>query len=188
MSYRNRAVSCKDEVDTGGEHGSFFDSSPASALYSHGDSASRPGQSTVGCLHPGRLHGEERKREDGSSCWGRTGDASRNVPRADASRYCASVRRSGRRSPEARAGTFYACTVKFTNREDLSFHSCRHTTGSWRSRQGVPLGAMSEILGHSSTRGTEMSSHLQPEVMERAMDETFVRDVTRPHLAPMASP
>jgi len=34
---------------------------------------------------------------------------------------------------------------------ELSFHSCRHTAGSWLSMQGVPLRVISEILGHSST-------------------------------------
>jgi len=59
------------------------------------------------------------------------------------------------------------------DREELSFHSCRHTTGSWLSMQGVPLRVISEILGHSNTQVTEMYSHLSPEVMDRAMEETF---------------
>ncbi len=59
------------------------------------------------------------------------------------------------------------------DREELSFHSCRHKTGSWLSMQGVPLRVISEILGHSSTQVTEMYSHLSPKVMDRAMEETF---------------
>jgi site-specific recombinase XerD len=39
--------------------------------------------------------------------------------------------------------------------------------------QGVPLRVISEILGHSSTQVTEMYSHLSPDVMDRAMEETF---------------
>jgi len=39
--------------------------------------------------------------------------------------------------------------------------------------QGVPLRVISEILGHSSTSVTEKYSHLQPEVLDRAMEETF---------------
>ena len=69
--------------------------------------------------------------------------------------------------------TFYVRKAKLSNREELSFHSCRHTTGSWLSMQGVPLRVISEILGHSNTQVTEMYSHLSPDVMERAMDETF---------------
>ena len=68
---------------------------------------------------------------------------------------------------------FYVRKAKLSNREELSFHSCRHTTGSWLSMQGVPLRVISEILGHSNTQVTEMYSHLSPEVMGRAMEETF---------------
>ncbi|MCS4180183.1 integrase [Salinibacter ruber] len=68
---------------------------------------------------------------------------------------------------------FYVRKAKLSDREELSFHSCRHTTGSWLSMQGVPLRVISEILGHSSTQVTEMYSHLSPEVMDRAMEETF---------------
>ncbi|MCS3632649.1 integrase [Salinibacter ruber] len=68
---------------------------------------------------------------------------------------------------------FYVRKAKLSDREKLSFHSCRHTTGSWLSMQGVPLRVISEILGHSNTQVTEMYSHLSPEVMDRAMEETF---------------
>lgn len=68
---------------------------------------------------------------------------------------------------------FYVRKAKLSRRKDLSFHSCRHTTGSWLSIQGVPLRVISEILGHSSTQVTEMYSHLSPDVMDRAMEETF---------------
>ena len=39
--------------------------------------------------------------------------------------------------------------------------------------KGVPLRIIAEILGHSSTEVAEMYSHLQPESLERAMNETF---------------
>jgi integrase len=68
---------------------------------------------------------------------------------------------------------FYVRKAKLSGRKELSFHSCRHTTGSWLSMQGVPLRVISEILGHSSTQVTEMYSHLSPDVMDRAMEETF---------------
>ena len=68
---------------------------------------------------------------------------------------------------------FYVRKAKLSGREELSLHSCRHTTGSWLSMQGVPLRVISEILGHSNTQVTEMYSHLSPEVMDRAMEETF---------------
>ena len=68
---------------------------------------------------------------------------------------------------------FYVRKAKLSDRKKLSFHSCRHTTGSWLSMQGVPLRVISEILGHSNTQVTEMYSHLSPDVMDRAMEETF---------------
>ena len=68
---------------------------------------------------------------------------------------------------------FYVRKAGLSNQERLSFHSCRHTTGSWLSMQGVPLRIISEILGHSSTQITEMYSHLSPDVIDRAMKETF---------------
>jgi len=40
----------------------------------------------------------------------------------------------------------------------------------YRSLAGSNL---SEILGHSNTQVTETHSHLSPEVMDRAMEETF---------------
>jgi site-specific recombinase XerD len=39
--------------------------------------------------------------------------------------------------------------------------------------QDVARRVISEILGNSSTQVTEKYSHLNPDVMERAMDETF---------------
>ena len=63
--------------------------------------------------------------------------------------------------------------AKLSKREEPSFHSCRHTTGPWLSMQGVPLRVISEILGHSNAQVTKMYSHLSPEVMDRAMEETF---------------
>jgi hypothetical protein len=59
------------------------------------------------------------------------------------------------------------------NREDFTAKNGNERT--------VPLRVISEILGHSNTQVTEMYSHLSPDVMDRAMEETFgnhrVRDV-----------
>jgi len=57
--------------------------------------------------------------------------------------------------------------------ERIHFHSLRHTTGSWLSMRGVPLRHIQAILGHSSTNVTEMYSHLAPDTLDRAMEETF---------------
>ncbi|WP_423816359.1 tyrosine-type recombinase/integrase [Salinibacter grassmerensis] len=58
-------------------------------------------------------------------------------------------------------------------RAELRLHSCPHAAGSWLSMQGVPLRVISEILGHPNSQVTEMYSHLSPEVMDRAIKETF---------------
>lgn len=55
----------------------------------------------------------------------------------------------------------------------LHFHSLRHTCASWLSMQGVPLRTIQAIMGHSEISVTERYSHLQPEVMSKAMQETF---------------
>lgn len=57
--------------------------------------------------------------------------------------------------------------------EDLHFHSLRHTCASWLAMRGVPLRTIQAILGHSSITVTERYSHLSPEVMVKAMQETF---------------
>jgi site-specific recombinase XerD len=51
------------------------------------------------------------------------------------------------------------------NREDFTAKNGNERT--------VPLRVISEILGHSNTQVTEMYSHLSPDVMDRAMEETF---------------
>ena len=55
----------------------------------------------------------------------------------------------------------------------LHFHSLRHTCGSWLAMKGVPMRVIQAILGHSSVSVTERYSHLQPEVMTKAIHETF---------------
>lgn len=39
--------------------------------------------------------------------------------------------------------------------------------------KGVPLRSVQAIFGHSSVSVTEIYAHLQPEVMTKAMHETF---------------
>jgi integrase len=68
---------------------------------------------------------------------------------------------------------FFARKAKLKDRERLSFHSLRHTTASWLAMQGVPMRVIQGILGHSTVNMTERYSHLAPEVMEKAMEETF---------------
>jgi integrase len=57
--------------------------------------------------------------------------------------------------------------------ERIHFHSLRHTTGSWLAMKGVPIRVIQAILGHSSVNVTERYSHLAPETLDAAMEETF---------------
>lgn len=68
---------------------------------------------------------------------------------------------------------FYVRETKLKNRERLRFHSLRHTTASWLAMKGIPMRVIQQILGHASVSQTEIYSHLQPEVMHKAMAETF---------------
>ena len=68
---------------------------------------------------------------------------------------------------------FYVREASLPSAERLSFHSLRHTCASWLTMKGVPIRVVQAILGHSSVNVTEIYSHLRPEVMTRAMQETF---------------
>lgn len=70
---------------------------------------------------------------------------------------------------------FFVRKAMLKDREDLSFHSLRHTCGAWLASGGVPLRVVQEILGHSSINVTEIYSHLQPDVMGDAMERAFNR-------------
>lgn len=50
-------------------------------------------------------------------------------------------------------------------REELHFHSLRHTFASWLVQDGVSLYQVSRLLGHSDVKTTEMYAHLQPDMM-----------------------
>lgn len=50
-------------------------------------------------------------------------------------------------------------------REELHFHSLRHTFASWLVQDGVSLYQVARLLGHSDVKTTEVYAHLQPETM-----------------------
>jgi len=68
---------------------------------------------------------------------------------------------------------FYVRRAKLQDREDLHFHSLRHTTASWLTMEGVPKQVIAEVLGHTSTRMTERYSHLAPDAVEEGMKKVF---------------
>jgi len=57
--------------------------------------------------------------------------------------------------------------------DGIHFHSLRHTCASWLAQKGTPMRVIQGILGHASLSTTERYSHLQPDVMQAAMQETF---------------
>jgi integrase len=67
----------------------------------------------------------------------------------------------------------YVRRTDLSYREELSFHSTRHTTASWLVMEGVSLFVVKEILGHENIETTMVYSHLRPDVMGGAMEEAF---------------
>jgi len=57
---------------------------------------------------------------------------------------------------------------------DYRFHDLRHTAASWLAIRGVPLHFVQELLGHSSITVTQIYAHLRPDVLRKALEETFV--------------
>jgi site-specific recombinase XerD len=69
---------------------------------------------------------------------------------------------------------FFVRKAKLSGRENVSFHTLRHSCASWLIQQGVPLAVVSEILGHSSTEITDQTySHVGDDAVTEAMDKVF---------------
>ena len=61
-------------------------------------------------------------------------------------------------------------------RQEITFHSLRHTFASWLAIQGESIITLKEMLGHKSTAMTERYSHLIPDHKRRAaelLENTF---------------
>jgi site-specific recombinase XerD len=67
----------------------------------------------------------------------------------------------------------YVRKAKLKDREDLHFHSLRHSTASHLMMKGAPKEVVAEVLGHTSTRMADKYSHLSPGAADRAMEKTF---------------
>lgn len=57
--------------------------------------------------------------------------------------------------------------------EHVHFHSLRHTCASRLVQRGVSLPIVPAVLGHSSIQVTQRYAHLAPDVLTKAMRETF---------------
>lgn len=53
--------------------------------------------------------------------------------------------------------------------EEVHFHSLRHSAASYLVQQGVPIYTVKDILGHTSTKTTEIYSHLNMTSLHQAM-------------------
>jgi integrase len=67
----------------------------------------------------------------------------------------------------------YVRKAKLKDREDLHFHSLRHSTASHLTMEGHPKEVVADVLGHTTTRMADKYSHLSPGATERAMEDTF---------------
>lgn len=54
--------------------------------------------------------------------------------------------------------------------DHLHFHSLRHTFASWLVREGAPIYEVQRLLGHSSTKVTEMYAHLRPQQLQQTVN------------------
>ena len=59
-------------------------------------------------------------------------------------------------------------------KEGLHFHSLRHTFASWLVQDGVSLYEVQHLLGHSSSKVTEVYAHLQPSEMHSTVNRIEV--------------
>lgn len=67
----------------------------------------------------------------------------------------------------------YVRKAKLKDREDLHFHSLRHSTASHLMMKGYPKEVVADVLGHTTTRMADKYTHLSPGATERAMEDTF---------------
>lgn len=69
---------------------------------------------------------------------------------------------------------FFVRKAKLSGREQIRFHSLRHSCASWLIQQGVQLSVVSKILGHSSTQITDdIYAHVSDDTVTKTMDDVF---------------
>ena len=56
--------------------------------------------------------------------------------------------------------------------EDVRVHDLRHTFASEAAKNGIPLAVIAKLLGHASTRTTEIYSHIAQSAEREAMEKT----------------
>lgn len=63
----------------------------------------------------------------------------------------------------------------FDSRQKLTFHSTRHSFGSWLALQGTPLLTIKELMGHKTIEMTMRYAHLMPDHKRKAVDKLSAR-------------
>ncbi len=69
-------------------------------------------------------------------------------------------------------------------RQRVTFHTLRHTFGSWLALQGESLVTIRELLGHKSYAMTQRYAHLNPDEKRRAtaaLEKAFTEGKTLKH-------
>ena len=64
-------------------------------------------------------------------------------------------------------------------RQKLTFHSTRHTFGSWLALQGTPLFTIKELMGHKTIQMTERYAHLLPDHKREAVSRLIAKAKNR---------
>jgi len=67
----------------------------------------------------------------------------------------------------------YVRKAKLKDREELCFHSLRHSTASRLMMDGAPKDVIADVLGHTTTRMADKYSHLARGATRRAMEQAF---------------
>lgn len=58
-------------------------------------------------------------------------------------------------------------------REEIHFHSLRHTCASWLVSRGAPIAVVQRVMGHRQIQTTMQYAHLAPETILSAFDEAM---------------
>jgi integrase len=82
---------------------------------------------------------------------------------------------NGRRIQERTLSLRFKRLVRQLKLDDkMHFHSLRHTFASWLVQGGATLYEVQRLLGHSSSKVTEIYSHLQPEQMHNTVNKIVI--------------
>ena len=96
-----------------------------------------------------------------------------NLPRKSLYVFSSRIKRCSKITDIKKA---FRTAVEKAKIEDFRFHDLRHTFASHLVMAGVPLKAVSELLGHSTLKMTEKYAHLAPGYKQeqvKVLDEVF---------------